>query len=215
MKNWLKRIGSALLIAALSAIVTNLITGQPLIGLVKLKGLSQALLKSTVPAWAFALTFFVALFGTYQFTVRLLRRNRRGKVHFVPDAYNNGWAPATTNQISLRAGGTFTYEGEGDLTILRAWLTGTQPTTDFMVNMAPDGSGRTNTEDVLWLQAGTPVRAFIYLNLTPMRGTLGKPLRGRLIFRDKYNRDYALRTMEFPYTGRPVQEQTAAPSSPN
>jgi hypothetical protein len=213
MKIWLKGIGSALLIAVLTAIVTNLITGQPLTGLVKLEGLSQAFLKTTVPAWAFAITFFVAVLGTYQFTIRLLKGNRKkGTVHFVPDAYNNGWAPTTNNQMQLRAGGTFTYAGKGNLIILRGWLKGTQPTTDFAVNViASDGSGKTYSSEKLWLPAGAPVRAFIYVILTPARGIPGKPLRDRLILRDSFNRDYVLQRVEFPYTGKPIQ-QAVAPS---
>src|SRR5438477_5176512 len=43
----------AILTSAATVIVTNLITGQPLSGLVKLKGLSETFLRSSVPAWAF------------------------------------------------------------------------------------------------------------------------------------------------------------------
>jgi hypothetical protein len=202
MKKWLTEVLKVLVIAALTAIVTNLITGQPLTGLTRLEGLAQTLFKSTVPAWAFALTLFAALFGLYYFVRHLLRGRRpKGRVHFVPDAHNCGWAQSDT-QIEVRAGGTFTYEGSGVLTVLQAFLKGTHPITDMMVQVeTSDGLGKTVSVPCLDLSAHIPVRAFINLRLTPALGIWGKSLRTRLVLRDKYNRDYDFEVI-LPYIGK-------------
>ncbi len=200
MKKGLTQAVTALVIAALSTVMTNLITGQPLTGLTKLKGLSQIFFKSSVPAWAFTLTLFVALFGLYDF-VRHFLRGRKGRVHFVPDAHNCGWAQSDA-QMEVRAGGTFTYEGTGTLTVLKAFLEGTQSVTDMMVLVVTsDGLGRSVSVPRLHLDAHIPVQAFINLRLTPVRGIRGRPLRSRLVFRDKFNRDYAFE-VNLPYIGQ-------------
>lgn len=202
MKEWLTEVVKALTIAALSAILTNLITGQPLAGLTKVKGLSQIFFKSSVPAWAFALTLFVALFGLYDFVRHFLKGRRpKGRVYFVPDAHNCGWAQSDA-QMEVRAGGTFTYEGTGMLTVLKGFLRGTQPITDMMILQETSVSlGRPVSVNQLDLEAHIPVRALINLRLTPVRGTRGKPLNGRLVFRDKYNRDYTFE-VNLPYIGQ-------------
>jgi hypothetical protein len=200
MKKWLTKVGTALIIAGLSTVLTNLITGQPLTGLTKLKGLSQIFLRSSVPAWAFALALFGALLGLYSFVGRLLR-GQKGRVQFVPDAHNSGWAQTET-QMEVRAGGTFTYEGTGSLTVLKGFLKGTQPITDMMVLQETSGGlGGPVSVGQLDLEAHVPVRALINMRVTPVRGTRGKPLRSRLIFRDKYNRDYKF-DVNLPYIGQ-------------
>lgn len=201
MKKWLTQVVNALVSAALTTILTSLITGQPLTGLTQLKGLSQIFFKSSVPAWAFALILFVALLGILYFVTHFRRGRPKGKVHFVPDAHNCGWALNLNTQMEVRAGGTFTYDGIGTLTVLKAFLKGTQPTTDMMVLVvAPDG--RAVPVPHLELPAHIPVQAFINLRLAPVLGTRGKPLRSRVMFRDKYNRDYPLERTDFPYIGQ-------------
>ena len=46
-----------------------------------------------------------------------------GKIHFVPDPHNYGWARNDV-RTDVRAGGTFTYDGDGTLMILEAFLEG-------------------------------------------------------------------------------------------
>lgn len=219
MKEWLKKAGSTLLLGAFStvvtSVVTSLITGQPLKGLTKLEGLSQIFLKSTVPAWIFALTLLGTFLWLYAVVSRL--RNRRGRVQFVSDAHNSGWAQAANGELEVRAGGTFTYEGTGTLPVIKAFLKGTEPTTDMMAlqNYLDSSGGRVPVHQ-LDLDAHVAVRAFVSLRLKPVRGivqtlmnlrlkpvsgTKGKPLKSRLVFRDKYNRDYAFRVI-LPYTGQ-------------
>lgn len=213
MKERLKKAGSTLLLGALSTVVTSLITGQPLKGLTKLKGLSQVFLKSTVPAWLFALT----LLGTLLWLITLVSRlrNRRGKVHFVSDAHNSGWARTANGELEVGAAGTFTYEGKGTLTVIQAFLKGTQPTTDMLVlREYLDGSGGRVQDLALALEANVIVRAFVSLRLKP-HGIVGalmslrlksmsrkrKPLKSRLVFHDKYNRDYPFKVV-LPYIGQ-------------
>lgn len=187
---------TALFIAVLSTVLTNLITGQPLVGLTKLKGLSQTFFKSSAPAWVFALVLFLALLGLYSF-LRTFLKNRKGRVHFVPDAHNCGWAQSN-GLMHVSVSGSFTYEGEGSLTILKAFLKGTEPVTDMMVQQVVDGLTSPLNLRELNLEAHIPVRALVFLRLKPGRGIQGKTLNGRLVFRDKYNQDFGFE-ISLPY----------------
>ncbi len=57
-----------------TAIITALITGQPLAGLTKLRGLYQTFISSAVPAWAFACAFLTAVVGIYYAFAHLPKR---------------------------------------------------------------------------------------------------------------------------------------------
>jgi hypothetical protein len=202
MKELLKNLALALV----TFILTRLVAGEPLAGLTRLKGLSETFLKASVPAWAFAATLFVALWASIKAGTYLSRR-RKGRVHFVSDAHNTGWSRSDT-RLDLRLGGTFTYEGTGTLNVLKAFPKGTQLLSDIMGQVAPLGSLQPPTIAIhnLELSAHRPIRAILYIMLTHAHGTLGKPLRLRLVFRDTYNRDYALDPIDFPYLGQPVSE---------
>jgi diguanylate cyclase (GGDEF)-like protein len=126
----------------------------------------------------------------------------RGRVHFVPDAHNNGWAIQSDGQMEVRLGGMFTYDGPGALTVLKAFLEDTQPLTDMMVQVITGGGfGKTVSVPHLSLDSRTPVKAFINLRLTPVRGTKGELLNSRILFRDAYNQDYAFE-VSLPYIGQ-------------
>jgi hypothetical protein len=205
MKGLLTRTLKGLIGIVAPIIITALITGQPLTGLVKLQGLYKTFIKSSVPAWAFAIAFMVALFGIYYTLTHLPNRRPKGKVHFVPDAHNCGWSKQTDTQMNVRIGGTFTYDGSGELIVLRAFLRGTQPTTDMMAQVENDGgTGMSMSSSELWLRSGLSQRALISLYLQPLLGTPGKPLRARLVFHDKFNRDFVIDAVEFPYIGSKV-----------
>ncbi len=201
MKKWMVTVGTALVTAALSTILTNLITGQPLAGLVKLEGLSRTLLKSSVPAWVFAVVLFVALFGVQHY-VSHFPRNAKGKIHFVPDGYNSGWSRQDSSLMELRVSGMFTYDGEGTLTILKVWLEGTSMLGDMMTQLsALDGSSARLMVSELALEHDLPVRAVINLRLKPALGVQGRTYRGRLVFLDRYNKRFVLEPVDFPYIG--------------
>src|SRR5438309_2184926 len=155
MKKLLINAAKGLVSIIASSIITALISGQPLTGLTKVRGLYQTFIQSSVPAWAFALVFLVALFGIQYFFTHLPKRRPKGKVHFIPDAYNTAWAKTADEQMDVRLSGTFTYDGPGELVILKVFLQGTHPTTDIMATVdAADGSGRSETVTQLWLRAG-------------------------------------------------------------
>lgn len=196
----LKKIAVTLLLAALTVITTNLITGQPLTGLVKLKGLSQTFIRSSIPAWAFALVLLAALWGAYYALPRLFK-NRKGKVHFSPDAHNNGWSERGTAEMDVRVSGTLTYEGkEHTIAILKVFLKGTQPATDLLARVRVSSGDSLVTVNDLWI-ASNPINVFLNLTLKPTLGKKGKPLRARLVLRDKYNRDFLTEPVRFPYLG--------------
>src|SRR5690349_2202161 len=69
MKKLLINAATGLISIIASPIITAWITGQPLTGLTKVRGLYQTFVQSSVPAWAFALVFLVALFGDPIFLV--------------------------------------------------------------------------------------------------------------------------------------------------
>jgi pyrimidine deaminase RibD-like protein len=128
------------------------------------------------------------------------KTRERGRVHFVSDAYNNGWAVQFDKQMEVRLGGTFTYDGPGTLTVLKAFLEDTEPTTDMMIQVV-NASGFPKTVPHLELQSRTPLRAFIDLRLTPVRGNRGEVLSSQVVFRDAYNQDYPFE-VSLPYIGQ-------------
>lgn len=202
MKKALTRAGEFLIGIVATAIITNLITGQPLTGLIRLSGLYRTLMHSSVPAWAFAAVLLVALCSVY-YTARPMRKRRpQGKLHFVPDAHNCGWARQSDTQMDLRIGGTFTYEGIGNLMLLKAFLKGTQPAMDMNAQaLIPDGRGRIATASQIHLLGGVPIPAVIQVYLRLVVGTPGELVRRKLVFRDTYNRDFVVGPIEFPYLG--------------
>ncbi len=138
--------GTALLNLVVSAIITAWLTGQPLAGLAKMRGLSQTFIRGTVtvPAWVFALIVASYLWGALSILLHFIRRPRKAKIHFVSDGHNTLWSRQTDSQINLRLGGTFTCEaGTEDLTILRAGLDSTDLVVfngNFIPQRKPGGS---------------------------------------------------------------------------
>lgn len=125
-----------------------------------------------------------------------------GQVHFVPDAHNNGWAIQSEEQMEVRLGGMFTYDGPGTLIVLQAFVEETRLTTDMMVQVITRGGfGQAVSVPHLSLDSRTPVRAVINLRLTPVRGTRGETLNSRVLFRDNYNQDYPF-AVSLPYVGQ-------------
>jgi len=126
---------------------------------------------------------------------------KQGRVHFVSDAYNSGWALQSESQMEVRLGGMFTYDGPGTLTIVKAFVEDTQQITDMMVQVMGSRSSPAVSVTYLNLNSRTTVRAFINLRLTPVRGTRGETLNNRVVFRDAYNQDYAFE-VSLPYIGQ-------------
>lgn len=202
MKNLLVNTTKGLVAIVASAILTALITGQPLTGLTKVKGIYRTFVQSSVPAWAFSLVFLCALFGTYYALSHLRKRRPRGKVHFIPDAHNCGWSKQTDREMNVRIGGTFTYDISSELIVLKAYLKGTHPRTDLMVHTeAPDGSNRMTETSELWLRGCVSKRTFIEMRLEPVLGTPGRPLRCKLILVDKFSRPFVIGPIDLPYLG--------------
>jgi hypothetical protein len=170
--------------------------------LVKLKSFSGALLSSRVPAWAFAAVLFCALLGL-QFFVRHVRKNRRGKIHFVPDGYNCAWAAGGGSPMDVRVRGMFTYDRPSTVVILKARLKGTTSIGDMIAEAELlDGSGRRMVVPELCCEHNVSARAVINMRLSPVLGTEGKPYRGQLVFHDRFNREFYLDPMDFPWTGK-------------
>jgi hypothetical protein len=186
-----------------SSIVTALVTGQPITGLTKLKGLFGIFIKGSVPAWAFAPVFCFALFGGWYFISRQFKQKTR--LHFVQDAHNCGWAPESDSVMFVRVGGSLTYDGQGSLTLLKSFLAGTQPVTDMVAQTeAMDGSGKLKTVNRLDVPSNFSTRVLLNLRVKPRRGAPGKTYNSRLIFRDGYNRDHDAGPVELPYVGPPA-----------
>lgn len=200
VKTLLKGAGKSLIGIIATVVVTRAITGEPLAGLTKLTGLYRTLAQGSVAAWAFALTFLVALCGIYYASMHLPARFSKGRVHFVPDAHNSGWARHSDTQIDLRIGGVFTYEGVGSVTLLKAFLRGTQPVTDMAAQVLGWGEEPVMVSR-LDLQDGVPQPAVIQVYLMSALGTRGEPLCGPLVFVDIYNRKFVVGPVEFPYLG--------------
>lgn len=204
MKKLLIGVGKALLFIVASAVITNLVSGQPIAGLVKLEGLYRSFVKSSVPAWSFAAVFLLALLGFYYAVGHLPNKRPKGKVHFVPDAHNCAWAKQSENRMDVRLGGTFTYEGTGSVMLLKMSLKGTLPKTEMQCQvMAPDG--RMFPASQVNLNGHIPAPAMIQVYLSPLVGIPGQTLRRKIVFRDTYNRDFEVGPVEFRYIGGPAR----------
>lgn len=133
------------------------------------------------------------------------KRPARGKVHFVPDAHNHGWA-GNDGRMDLRVGGTLTYDGVGTLIIANAFFKGTQPMSNMMAEvLTGDGLGPRVRVNSLTLNAHEPLRVLLNLWLTPVKAERGKPLRGQLVLRDTYNQDHDIDPIDWPWIGGQIR----------
>ena len=194
-------IATTVLTAVITAVITALIMDQPLTGLGKLKGLQDAVARSTVPTWVFALVVAFAAFASYYAVKHRPAQKPKGRIHFIPDGYNTGWAKQHDTEMSISIGGTFTYDGPDGVIILKVFLEGTTPSNFDAALLLPDGPSRPSPYPDLMLLRGDPVRAVLNLRLTPVIGMAGRSLRREMFFRDNFNRDFSLGEVEFPYRG--------------
>lgn len=205
MRKLALRAATALGSIVATAIITNFITGQPPTGLTKLSGYYRTFIKSSVPAWTFAVVLlFLLLTAYYAYTHRPLRQ---GMVHFVPDATNCVWKVQNNGTMTVGIGGHFTYDGAESLIVLKAFLEGSDSPQNMIAKVTPKGFYRipmgtrpiTNRSTFV-LPSNSATEVFItLLDVTPILGTPGQPLRRRLILRDKYNRDFPVGPIEFVY----------------
>jgi hypothetical protein len=189
-----------------TAILTAWLTGQPLTGLTKIKGLYETFIRSKVPAWAFSVVFLAAVYGMYSALAHWFKREPKPTVHFIPDAHNSGWSKQTASEMNLRVGGMFTYQGpDQEIQVLKAYLAGTKLTTDMLAQTeSSDGRRQMLGVTVVWLLSDRPVRYIIDLKLAPVLGTPGQPLRRKLILLDNLNREFPVGPIDFPYIGPKV-----------
>jgi hypothetical protein len=197
------RAGAVLLNLVVSAIITAWLTGQPLTGLAKLRGLSQTFISGrvTIPAWVFTLAVAFLLWSAVAILLHLIRRPRKAKIHFIPDGYNTLWSRQTDSQINLRLGGTFTCGGgTEDLTILRAGLAGTDLVVFNGIFIPRDGNYEVPISE-LSLAPGVPVRAVLDFRPADSTAERKKPLQREVILLDNRNRRFSLGQVQFPYSG--------------
>lgn len=130
-----------------------------------------------------------------------------GKIHFVPDRHNHGWA-RDNRRTDVRLGGTFTYEGTDTLMIVDAFVKELTPIDMYV--QALDVAGSLVTR--LNFQPHNPLRLVFNLINELISAERGKPMRFRVAFRDVYNRIYELDPVDFPWIGGPVSVTPTAPS---
>lgn len=131
-----------------------------------------------------------------------------GKLHFVPDRHNYGWA-RDDRRTDVRAGGTFTYDGEDSLMIVDVFVKGL--TTRETLIQPLDGPGWLITKGLMF-RPRDPLRLVFNLINDPVAAERGKPMRFQLVFRDVYNHTYELDPVDFPWIGSPVPVAPPAPS---
>jgi hypothetical protein len=135
------------------------------------------------------------------------KKPTKGKIHFVPDTYNFGWA-GNDARTDLRAGGLFTYDGVGTLIVTSAYLKGTTLNSNMMAQvLTGDGRGPAVVVSILELPSHEPVRALLNLWLTPVKADRGKPLRAQLVLRDNYNQDHEIDPVDWPWIGGQIPKQ--------
>ena len=197
------KVGTAILNLVVSATITAWLTGQPLTGLAKLRGLSQTFIKGrvTIPAWVFALGVAFLLWSAVSSLLHLIRRIQKAKIHFVPDGYNTLWSRQTDSQINLRLGGTFTCEGgTEDLTILRAGLDSTDLVVFNGIFIPRDGNREVPISE-LSLAPGVPVRAVLDFRPADSTAERKKLLQREVILLDNRNRRFSIGQVQFPNSG--------------
>ncbi|HTV59623.1 MAG TPA: deaminase [Verrucomicrobiae bacterium] len=131
-----------------------------------------------------------------------------GKLHFVPDRHNYGWA-RDDRRTDVRAGGTFTYDGEDSLMIVDVFVK--ELTTRETLIQPLDGPGWLITKG-LTFRPRDPLRLVFNLINDPVTAERGKLMRFQLVFRDVYNHTYELDPVDFPWIGSPVSVAPPAPS---
>ena len=198
MKKLAERGGIFLLTTFATAAITNWVAGKPINGLVELKGLSQTFLHSSVPAWAFGLTCLAALLGIYFLATHWPWK--LGRVHFVPDSHNNWWN-VIPNGMSVSVAGTFSYDGKKELHVIQMYLKGTRPLNNLNVQLCNMMIERPLSLKDFHL-GDDPCTIYTNLQLAPVIGKRGEPLRAKLILRDKFNREYSAGTLDFPFMGQ-------------
>jgi hypothetical protein len=192
---------SALFVPVVAAWVNSMMTGTPLNGVPGIIQFWKGIILGSVPVWLFALVFVFAIFTLYCAIKYSPSRKPKGKVHFIPDGCNTGWAKQHETEMNARIGGTFTYEGPDSLIVLMAFLKGTESTNFDLTLLEPDGRSQGDSQQ-LFLPHGKPVRAILYLRLSPVIGTPGQSLRREVIFRDNFNRDFGIGPVDFQYMGK-------------
>ena len=139
--------------------------------------------------------------GTY--LIELYKSSvKKGRIHFFPDAFNNGWSKQHDTEMNLRVSGTFTYsDGAERVLIMEMFLKGTKSIGGMQPQiLLPDSSAKCIAD--WWLQEDSPVRALTDLRLTPVIGKSKEPLRAKLILKDNLHRQFIVGEVEFPYIGR-------------
>jgi len=132
-----------------------------------------------------------------------------GKIHFVPDRYNHGWA-RDDGRTDVRAGGTFTYDGEDTLKIVDAFVKGLAPRAMWAQPLDAPGMLISRFD----FNPHNPVRLIFHLTSDPVTAERGKHMRFQVVFRDVYNQTYELDPVDFPWIGGPVSvAPTVAPTA--
>lgn len=128
-------------------------------------------------------------------------RQKRGRITFFPDAYNNGWSKRNETQMDLRVCGTFTYSGgAGQLLVMQMYLKGTKSLDEVHAQYISHGA-RTASADEWYLNKNLPEKVMVHLRLTPVLGKPKEPLRAKLILKDNMHREFKVGEFEFPYVG--------------
>ncbi|MGA8221161.1 MAG: deaminase [Candidatus Acidiferrales bacterium] len=122
-----------------------------------------------------------------------------GKIHFVPDRHNHGWA-RNDGRTDVRAGGSFTYDGPDTLKIVDAFVKGLTSREMWAQSLDVPGSYITRFD----LSPHNPLRLVFHLTSDPIAAERGKPMRFQVVFRDVYNQTYELDPVDFPWIGSPV-----------
>ncbi len=161
--------------------------------------------------------FNVTMFqGTFEYQLSIEKMvltpktlNSGTKIHFVPDAYNCGWA-GNDSRTDVRAGGIFTYEGDGMLTIVDAFLKGATPKGKMTVQVLVGSGLGPLVSDIVELRAHVPVRIALNIWAEAIKAERGKPMRGQLVLRDVYNKEYEIDPVDFSWIGQQVRKPSDA-----
>jgi hypothetical protein len=181
-----------------TAIVTSLITGEPLSGLSRFQGLYRIFISGTVPAWGFAGVLVVMLSLAAYVARGIWKAPRHGRVHFVLEDFCTYWAKRPGSAIYLSVSGIFTYEGPaGGTNILGARLHGTTQSI-FGVRELPDPHPVPTTSEKFPLPDGVPKHAIIYAYLQIPKSGFEMKGECEVILTDMFNREFVIGPMSLP-----------------
>lgn len=152
--------------------------------------------------WA-CFIFSTAMTLTYAATSlhKLREGSRAGKIYFVRDVHNTGWAYQGSRSY-YRLAGAFSYDGVHRVVILNMRIKGF-PLPAAMSGHVRGGDGTMMSAGELHLVGGDiPTDAIFGFYTNGHLGASGKVVRKTVLLQDQFRREFSIGKVELPFLGQ-------------